>query len=88
MTSSSSSRLQIFVASVSPADIEVLVNYLAERADEYITTGRQIANSGGKEWRLRSVHHQSMAQALFSLADRINQEKEQQAHGNQQPIGT
>lgn len=77
-----SGRLTEFVASTDSATLSVLVNYLAERSDEYVKRGLDIAREGGPKWSQRAEHHRSMAQALYSLAETINKEKEQQ-HGHQ-----
>jgi len=75
-------ELQYFIQHSAPDALDALVSYLAQRADQYIQTGQQVAIDGGNKWQWRAAHHRSMAQSLFTLADRINQEREQ-VHGNQ-----
>lgn len=75
--SMSNPRLKVFVSSSSPADLDVLDNYLTERADEYMDTARRIAHEALKTPanRARVVHYRSMAQALFALRERIQKER-------------
>jgi hypothetical protein len=75
-------ELQYFIQHSAPDALDALVSYLAARADEYIETSKIISDGSGQRTFLRAKHHLSMAQALFSLAERINQEREQ-VHGNQ-----
>lgn len=65
-----------------PADaLDTLILYLAQRSQEYIDTSRKIARHTERhdtKAHLRVAHHLSMAQALFTLAEHITQEREHQ----------
>ncbi len=67
-------RLREFVASSSPADVRLLVNYLMGSAEEYLDTATRMAQEAPKD-KARVIHYRSMAQAIFTLAERIQRER-------------
>jgi ABC-type cobalamin/Fe3+-siderophores transport system ATPase subunit len=73
--------LNTFVQKCPAVALDALTTYLTERSQEYMETSRSIAHNSNNRAHLRVQHHLSMAQALFSLAEHITQEREGQ-HGN------
>lgn len=82
--------LNDFVRECPANALDTLTTYLAARSQEYVDTSRRIARHTERhdtKAHLRVAHHLSMAQALFTLAEHITQEKESQ-HGNHQASRT
>lgn len=65
-------HLRAFVESVPEETLAHLTSYIVDRAETYMDDGRRIASNGGKD----REHHQSMAQALYTLVDVLNSEWE------------
>jgi hypothetical protein len=75
------SLLTHFVQECPPLALDTLTTYLTQRSQEYVNTSREIAqHTHGAHARVK--HHLSMAQALYTLAEHITQEREA-AHGYQ-----
>jgi hypothetical protein len=74
------SLLQAFVRKCPATALDTLTTYLTQRSQEYVNTSRDIAtHTHGAHARVK--HHLSMAQALYTLAEHITQEREA-AHGH------